>query len=61
MSPTANLDPATADEIRDLIRKLNREGATVFLTTHYMEEAAQADAVTVIGDGAVLEQAPRGS
>lgn len=37
--PTANLDPATADEIRDLIRRLNREGATVFLTTHNMEEA----------------------
>ena len=37
--PTANLDPATADEIRELIRDLNRSGATIFLTTHNMEEA----------------------
>lgn len=37
--PTANLDPATADEIRELIKKLNRNGATIFLTTHNMEEA----------------------
>ena len=39
--PTANLDPATADEIRELIKKLNRNGATIFLTTHNMEEAEE--------------------
>ena len=39
--PTANLDPATADEIRELIKKLNRNGATIFLTTHNMEEAGE--------------------
>ena len=37
--PTANLDPATADEIRELIRDLNRSGATIFLTTLNLEEA----------------------
>ena len=37
--PTANLDPTTAQEVRDLIRKLNERGTTVFLTTHNMEEA----------------------
>ncbi|MEG0593205.1 MAG: ABC transporter ATP-binding protein, partial [Coprobacillus sp.] len=37
--PTANLDPATAQEVRDIIKHLNNNGTTVFLTTHNMEEA----------------------
>ena len=37
--PTANLDPATAQEVRDIIKLLNQMGTTVFLTTHNMEEA----------------------
>lgn len=54
--PTANLDPATADEIRDLIRKLNREGATVFLTTHNMEEADElCHRVALLNKGSIVE------
>ncbi|HJA42829.1 MAG TPA: ABC transporter ATP-binding protein [Candidatus Dorea stercoravium] len=54
--PTANLDPATADEIRDLIRKLNREGATVFLTTHNMEEADElCHRVALLNRGSIVE------
>ena len=37
--PTAALDPATTQEIHRLLRDLNREGTTIFLTTHNMEEA----------------------
>lgn len=37
--PTAGLDPAIRRRIWSLIRRINRDGTTVFLTTHYMEEA----------------------
>jgi ABC-2 type transport system ATP-binding protein len=37
--PTTGLDVQSAREIRGLIRELNRQGTTVFLTTHYLEEA----------------------
>ncbi len=39
--PTRGLDPAVAREIRQLVTELARQGVTVFLTTHYMEEADQ--------------------
>ena len=37
--PTSSLDPGTTLEIHRLLRKLNDEGTTIFLTTHNMEEA----------------------
>lgn len=37
--PTRGLDPTVAREIRALVAELARQGVTVFLTTHYMEEA----------------------
>jgi len=37
--PTRGLDPASAHDLRVIIRNLAREGATILLTTHYMEEA----------------------
>jgi len=37
--PTAGLDPQTRRKIWDLIRRMNGEGMTVLLTTHYIEEA----------------------
>ena len=37
--PTASLDPGTTQQIHKLLRELNREGTTIFLTTHNMEEA----------------------
>jgi len=39
--PTRGLDPNVAREIRSFIAGLSRQGVTVFLTTHYMEEADQ--------------------
>ncbi|HEY69350.1 MAG TPA: ABC transporter ATP-binding protein [Anaerolineae bacterium] len=39
--PTRGLDPHVAREIRSRVRELAQEGMTIFLTTHYMEEADQ--------------------
>jgi ABC-2 type transport system ATP-binding protein len=37
--PTVGLDPQTRRRIWDIIKKISAEGATIFLTTHYIEEA----------------------
>lgn len=53
--PTAMLDPQGRREVMDTVTRLNREqGITVVLITHYMEEAAIADRVVVMDDGAVV-------
>ncbi|MCK8485820.1 ATP-binding cassette domain-containing protein [Paenibacillus sp. MBLB2552] len=55
--PTTGLDPQTRKRVWEMVLKLQREqGMTVFLTTHYMEEAAQADYITIIDHGEVLAQ-----
>lgn len=52
--PTTGLDPQTRKSVWDTIRHLQqKEGVTVFLTTHYMEEAANADYVAVIDGGLI--------
>ncbi len=52
--PTTGLDPQTRRSVWDSIQTLQREtDLTVFLTTHYMEEAAEADYVVVIDDGLI--------
>ena len=37
--PTAGLDPEAAGEVRELIKGLSREGRTIFLSTHNLNEA----------------------
>ncbi len=55
--PTTGLDPQTRQNIWDTIRKMQKENnMTVFLTTHYMEEAAKSDFVTVIGEGKIVAE-----
>jgi len=49
--PTTGLDPQARHLIWDKVRSLQKEGVTVVLTTHYMEEAAQLCDRTVIMDG----------
>jgi multidrug/hemolysin transport system ATP-binding protein len=52
--PTTGLDPQTRKSVWDIIQKLQKETKmTIFLTTHYMEEAAEADYVIVIDDGLI--------
>jgi len=52
--PTTGLDPQTRKSVWDSVRMLQKEtGLTVFLTTHYMEEAAEADYVVVIDGGRI--------
>jgi ABC-2 type transport system ATP-binding protein len=52
--PTPGLDAQSARAIRELIRQLNAEGATVFLTTHQIEEANQlCDRVAIIDQGQI--------
>ncbi|NOZ82559.1 MAG: ATP-binding cassette domain-containing protein [Euryarchaeota archaeon] len=58
--PTVGLDPQTRRRIWEYIRTLNTEkGVTVFLTTHYMEEAEQlCDRVCIIDHGRILDIDP---
>lgn len=55
--PTTGLDPKTRQDVWELIRNLQKEkGMTVFLTTHYMEEAAESDHIVVIHKGSIRAQ-----
>lgn len=53
--PTLGLDPQTRNHMWEYVRKLNKEeGLTVFLTTHYMEEAERiADRIAIIDHGKI--------
>ncbi len=52
--PTTGLDPQTRKNVWDTVRKLQKQsGTTIFLTTHYMEEAAEADYVAIIDEGKI--------
>jgi len=53
--PTGGLDVQSSRLIRSIIRELNREGVTVFLTTHYIDEADQlCDRVAIIRQGKIV-------
>ena len=53
--PTTGLDPQTRKSVWETIAKLQHDtGMTIFLTTHYMEEAAEADYVIVIDNGTIV-------
>ena len=54
--PTAALDPSTARGIHKLIQGLRDQGATIFLTTHNMEEAVDlCDHVALLNQGEIVE------
>jgi ABC-2 type transport system ATP-binding protein len=56
--PTTGFDPEARRAFWHLIRKLRDEGATILLTTHYLDEAeALADRVAVINRGKIIEVA----
>jgi daunorubicin resistance ABC transporter ATP-binding subunit len=55
--PTAGLDPQSRRALWEEIRALSREGATIFLTTQYLEEAdALTDRVAVLDAGRIVTQ-----
>lgn len=57
--PTTGLDPATAAQIHELIKKEREGGTTVFLTTHNMEEASKlCDHVALLNEGSIVEYGP---
>jgi len=59
--PTAMLDPNGRREVMETIRELNeKEGITIVLITHYMEEAVNADRVIVMDHGTIaMDDTPR--
>ncbi len=52
--PTAMLDPKGRKEIMQIINELHKDGKTIILITHFMEEAMQADRILVMNDGKLL-------
>ena len=55
--PTTGLDPQTRSLLWQVISDLRaKEGMTVFLTTHYMEEAAEADYVVILDAGKIVAE-----
>lgn len=60
--PTLGLDPQTTRAIRDFIKEINREGITIILTTHIMQEAdLLCDRIGIIDRGKIVAlNTPRG-
>ena len=53
--PTIGLDPQTRMRMWEYIKGVNREGTTIFLTTHYMDEADQlSDRISIIDHGKII-------
>jgi ABC-2 type transport system ATP-binding protein len=55
--PTTGLDPASRLTVWDELRRINRRGTTIFLTTQYLEEADQlCDRIAVIDGGLIVRE-----
>jgi lipooligosaccharide transport system ATP-binding protein len=55
--PTTGLDPQARHLIWDKVRELKKQGVTIILTTHYMEEAAElCDRVLIVDAGKIIEE-----
>jgi len=54
--PTTGIDVASARQIRALIKNLNEKGTTIFMTTHYIEEAERlCDRIAFIAKGKIIK------
>jgi ABC-2 type transport system ATP-binding protein len=56
--PTSGVDPITRRNFWDFIRQLTAEGVTVFVTTHYMDEARHCGRVVMINAGRIVASGP---
>ncbi|HUX23181.1 MAG TPA: ABC transporter ATP-binding protein [Burkholderiales bacterium] len=54
--PTSGVDPISRRQFWDLIAQLSQQGTTVFVTTHYMEEAEYCDELALIYRGRIIAQ-----
>jgi ABC-2 type transport system ATP-binding protein len=52
--PTAGIDPPLRRVFWNYFRQLNREGITVFINTHYMDEATQCDRLGILSEGSLV-------
>jgi ABC-2 type transport system ATP-binding protein len=53
--PTGGVDPVTRRQFWDLIYAASEQGITIFVTTHYMDEAEYCDRISVMVDGSIHE------
>jgi len=51
--PTGGVDPVTRRQFWEMIYRAAAEGTTVFVTTHYMDEAEYCDRLSIMVDGAI--------
>jgi ABC-2 type transport system ATP-binding protein len=57
--PTAGLDPVSRRSLWEYLRQVRREsGTTIFLTTHYLDEAEEADTICIINLGKIVSYGP---
>jgi len=54
--PTTGLDPKTRKEVWNIIEDLRKKNMTIFLTTHYMEEASRATNIVIINNGLIIAE-----
>jgi ABC-2 type transport system ATP-binding protein len=52
--PTSGVDPITRANFWSIIKGLAKQGVTVFVTTHYMDEAENCDRMTLIYKGTII-------
>jgi len=54
--PTAGIDPVTRKALWDIFYELSEEGKTLFITTHYMEEAQRCNKIAFLNRGKIVMQ-----
>jgi ABC-2 type transport system ATP-binding protein len=59
--PTTGLDPQTRRHLWEHLRALREQGLTLFLTTHYLAEAEEADRIAVIDHGRIIAEGTPGA